>query len=101
MTSAAVGFQCPECVKSGRKETRAGLARYGGKHASNPMTTSIVLIVINVIVWLAIMATGLNGSTKKMEVENQQFWNYYYDFMNRKKEKFYVMVKNLNFPVLF
>lgn len=30
---------------------------------------------------------------KKMEVENQQFWNYYYDFMNRKKEKFYVMVK--------
>ena len=27
------------------------------------------------------------------EVENQQFWNYYYDFMNRKKEKFYVMVK--------
>lgn len=29
----------------------------------------------------------------KMEVENQQFWNYYYDFMNRKKEKFYVMVK--------
>lgn len=28
-----------------------------------------------------------------MEVENQQFWNYYYDFMNRKKEKFYVMVK--------
>lgn len=29
-----------------------------------------------------------------MEVENQQFWNYYYDFMNRKKEKFYVMVKN-------
>ena len=30
---------------------------------------------------------------EKMEVENQQFWNYYYDFMNRKKEKFYVMVK--------
>ena len=28
-----------------------------------------------------------------MEVENQQFWNYYYDFMNRKQEKFYVMVK--------
>lgn len=65
MTSAAVGFQCPECVKSGRKETRAGLARYGGKHASNPMTTSIVLIVINVIVWLAIMATGLNGAVER------------------------------------
>ena len=30
---------------------------------------------------------------EKVEVENQQFWNYYYDFMNRKKEKFYVMVK--------
>ena len=30
-----------------------------------------------------------------MEVENQQFWNYYYDFMNRKKEKFYVNGENI------
>lgn len=54
MTGAAVGFHCPDCVKRGRKETRSGLATYGGQRSHNPQLTTYVLIGINAAVWLAI-----------------------------------------------
>jgi membrane associated rhomboid family serine protease len=54
MRSAAVGFQCPNCVKEGARTTRSARAPYGGAPSANPALTSIGLIVLNVAVWVAI-----------------------------------------------
>jgi membrane associated rhomboid family serine protease len=62
MRSAAVGFQCPNCVAEGSKQTRSGRTAYGGLRSENPILTSIVLIGINAAVWLAVVATGGNNS---------------------------------------
>lgn len=62
MREASVGFQCPECVAEGRKSVRQPTAAYGGAPSSNPALTSLVLIGINVVVWIAITASGGNGS---------------------------------------
>lgn len=62
MRDAAVGFQCPSCVSEGAKQTRTGRTPYGGMRSANPALTSIVLIVSNVAVWLAILATGWRSS---------------------------------------
>ncbi|MCX6395037.1 MAG: rhomboid family intramembrane serine protease [Propionibacteriales bacterium] len=56
MNSAAVGFQCPSCVKEGAKQTRTGVAPYGGTRSTNPALTSFVLIAMNVAVWVMIQA---------------------------------------------
>lgn len=58
MRDAAVGFQCPECVQQGHKETRQGLSRYGGARSADPRLTSYAIIALNVVVWLAITLTG-------------------------------------------
>lgn len=62
MRQAAVGFQCPECVKEGRQNTRAARLPYGGQRGGDPRHTTIGLIAINVAVWLAVLATGGVGS---------------------------------------
>lgn len=62
MKSAAVGFQCPSCVKEGARSTRSGRAPYGGAPSANPALTSIGLIVLNLAVWLSISADGGGGS---------------------------------------
>jgi membrane associated rhomboid family serine protease len=58
MIQAAVGFQCPECVKQGARATRQNQGPYGGQISTNPRQTSIVLIVINAVVWAVITAMG-------------------------------------------
>jgi membrane associated rhomboid family serine protease len=62
MNSAAVGFQCPSCVKEGSRGTRTGRLPYGGAHSANPALTSIGLIVVNIAVWVAITSDGGGGS---------------------------------------
>ena len=62
MRDAAVGFQCPECVSRGAKETRSGLGPYGGRRSADPRRTSFALIAINVAVWVAVLVTGGNRS---------------------------------------
>jgi membrane associated rhomboid family serine protease len=64
MRSAAVGFQCPSCVKEGTKATRQGRTPYGGQRVGDPRLTTFVLIGLNALVWLAILATG--GSSSKL-----------------------------------
>ncbi len=64
MRSAAVGFQCPHCVKEGTKNTRQARTPYGGTRVEDPRLTSFVLIGINALVWLAIAAT--QGQTSKL-----------------------------------
>ena len=63
MNSAAVGFQCPSCVKEGARTTRSGRAPYGGAPSANPALTSIGLVVLNLAVWLSISAAGGGGSS--------------------------------------
>lgn len=58
MHDAAVGFQCPACVAEGRKQTRQGLTRYGGRRPANPQATTMALIAVNVGVWLATALAG-------------------------------------------
>ena len=58
MRSASVGFQCPECVKEGAKQTRQARTPYGGERVADPRVTTYTLIAINVVVWVLIMATG-------------------------------------------
>ena len=58
MRSAAVGFQCPSCVKEGARSTRSGRLPYGGAHSANPAATSIGLILLNIAVWISIAADG-------------------------------------------
>jgi membrane associated rhomboid family serine protease len=60
MISAAVGFQCPECVREGARTTRQGQLPYGGRPSSNPSATTIALIAINVAVW-ALLNYALRG----------------------------------------
>ena len=58
MISAAVGFQCPECVSAGARQTRQNQGPYGGERSKNPALTTIVLIGINAAVWLLLTVTG-------------------------------------------
>jgi membrane associated rhomboid family serine protease len=58
MRTAAVGFQCPSCVKEGARSTRSGRTAYGGVRSTNPALTSQVLIAINLAVYLLIQVTG-------------------------------------------
>jgi membrane associated rhomboid family serine protease len=58
MRDAAVGFQCPDCVREASRGSRQNRALYGGERSADPRLTSYVLIGINALVWLAIAATG-------------------------------------------
>lgn len=58
MRDAAVGFQCPECVARGAKETRSGRSALGGRRSDNPQSTTIALIGTNVAIWLAVVLSG-------------------------------------------
>ena len=62
MRPASVGFQCPECVNEGARQTRSGRTPYGGERSANPALTSMVLIGINLAVWVAVVATGWHTS---------------------------------------
>lgn len=58
MNPSAVGFQCPECVAQGRRETRQGQLPYGGRPSRDPRQTTFALIGVNVAVLVAVFLTG-------------------------------------------
>ncbi|MDO5285314.1 MAG: rhomboid family intramembrane serine protease [Actinomycetia bacterium] len=62
MVDAAVGFQCPDCARTGARETRQGQLPFGGYPSRSPRTTTIVLIAVNIVVWLALVLTGSYAS---------------------------------------
>ena len=84
MRDAAVGFQCPDCIAEGRRETRSGRTTYGGLRPTNAATTSLVLIALNVGVWLSIVLTGGNGSRllDYLELRANAFCNLGNGFIN-------------------
>ncbi|MFC6154835.1 rhomboid family intramembrane serine protease [Nocardioides yefusunii] len=64
MNQAAVGFQCPDCVAQGVKQTRQGMLPFGGRASRDPRTVTIALIAINIAVFVLVRATG--GLTSKL-----------------------------------
>ena len=63
MNSAAVGFQCPSCVREGAKTVRQAKLPYGGVRVANPTLVTWVLLGVNIAVWLSIAADGGSSST--------------------------------------
>jgi membrane associated rhomboid family serine protease len=62
MRDAAVGFQCPDCVAEGSRQTRQARTAYGGLRASRQGVVSLTLIGINTAVWVLILLTGWQNS---------------------------------------
>jgi membrane associated rhomboid family serine protease len=62
MRDASVGFQCPDCVAEGHKNTRQARTAYGGLRPGSVGLVSKVLIAINAAVWFLILATGWHNS---------------------------------------
>jgi membrane associated rhomboid family serine protease len=61
MTAASVGFQCPECVSEGGKTVRQARTIYGGRaRPGDGGVVTRILIAINVIVFIATTADGMN-----------------------------------------
>jgi membrane associated rhomboid family serine protease len=62
MTAASVGFQCPECVAEGHKTVRQARTVYGGRvrPGEQPGIVTRTLIGVNVIVFIATTASGVN-----------------------------------------
>ncbi|MFD0864639.1 rhomboid family intramembrane serine protease [Tessaracoccus lubricantis] len=58
MIPGSVGFQCPECVQQGMRQTRQASLPYGGTRSTNPKATSIALAVTNIAVWILLLLTG-------------------------------------------
>ena len=52
MISAAVGFQCPNCVREGSKDARVPRTRLGGKVQTNSEIVTRILIAINIGMFL-------------------------------------------------
>jgi membrane associated rhomboid family serine protease len=58
MVSAAVGFQCPECVREGNKGVRTGRTVFGGSVTADPGYITRALVAVNVVAYLAEWVLG-------------------------------------------
>jgi membrane associated rhomboid family serine protease len=61
MNDAAVGFQCPECVKEGQKTVRQARTVFGGRISTDPGQVTRVLIGLNVGVFALTLFGGGGG----------------------------------------
>ncbi|SHN46807.1 rhomboid family intramembrane serine protease [Cryptosporangium aurantiacum] len=62
MQPASVGFQCPECVREGRKTTTQARTVFGGGLSGEQGTVTRTLVIINVAAWvLTLVAAVLTG----------------------------------------
>lgn len=52
MNAAAVGFQCPDCVREGNRTVRQGQTVFGGSIAGERGTVTYVLIAINIAMYV-------------------------------------------------
>ncbi len=64
MTAAAVGFQCPECVREGNRSIRPTRTTFGGRVSGRENAVTIGLIGINVAVFLLAAATNPAALTR-------------------------------------
>lgn len=66
MIDAAVGYQCPECVREGSRSVRKATTLLGGERRENTNLVTKVLIGINALVWLAITFSGSNEIEERL-----------------------------------
>ena len=57
MVDAAVGFQCPDCVRASGRTVREGRTVSGGRVHRDPALVTKVLVVINVVLFVVQWAT--------------------------------------------
>jgi len=70
MRDAAVGFQCPECVRQGAKSVRAARTIFGGRADAGRPVVTITLIALNLAVYVGQL---LNSSlTEKLSAIGRQ-----------------------------
>lgn len=62
MVAASVGFQCPECVREGRRSIRPTKTMYGGRARGNRAEVTFTLIALNVVVFFATISSGASVS---------------------------------------
>jgi membrane associated rhomboid family serine protease len=62
MTSAAVGFQCPECVHEGAKSVRPVRTRLGAKVPTQPYVTYAIIGICVVLFGLQFLAANEPGT---------------------------------------
>lgn len=85
MREASVGFQCPECVKSGQAAVRQPRTLAGGAISTNAAAITMAIIAINVAAQVVVVATGgvRNPSNSEffrwgwlsgIEVADGQYW---------------------------
>lgn len=58
MREASVGFQCPTCIAEGAKSVRQPMNLAGGAITASAGAVSVGLIVLNVLAYVATVATG-------------------------------------------
>lgn len=58
MREASVGFQCPPCVTTGVKAQRQPKTILGGQISANPTSVTSILIGVNLVAFVAMLATG-------------------------------------------
>ncbi|MEU1403591.1 rhomboid family intramembrane serine protease [Streptomyces sp. NPDC005728] len=85
MREAAVGHQCPECVKEGTRSVRQARTAFGGRLSAVPLVT-YVLIGLNVLAYLAELARpslvdrfGMLGAGLQDSDGAHYLWQYPYD----------------------
>jgi membrane associated rhomboid family serine protease len=85
MREAAVGHQCVECVKEGARSVRQARTAFGGRIATVPLVT-YVLVGLNVLAYLAELARpslvdrfGMLGAGLKGPDGLHYLWQYPYD----------------------
>jgi membrane associated rhomboid family serine protease len=71
MTEAAVGFQCPECVREGNKSVRGARTVFGGRVAADAYVTK-ALIGLNVLAFVAQLASS--AVTDRFLMLNEAVW---------------------------
>ncbi len=70
MTSASVGFQCPECVREGAASVREARTVVGGRIAARDgLVTRVIVAVTAGVFVLQLLSGGVNGSvTRALEL---------------------------------
>jgi len=64
MRSAAVGFQCPECVATGARTVRQPRTTFGGRLSADTARVTITLLAINIVMYL--LQNTVSGLTDRL-----------------------------------